>query len=172
MPQLVSVTWPKLGTWSALRCLLNVCPPNTPCFGSILSQPRKQLSCFCSESEYQFTNIKFNMFMGLQERRIYTSLNDLPPPPNCSSNAYAVTFTIWTSRRVSHCSGEGQETYFESPGKNTSRWRARTHFSALGFHEGYQNLVPATPDLFPSCLPGVLPSLPLSHHQVHRKPAG
>lgn len=72
VPLLVSATWTKLDPWSALRCLLNVCPPSTPCFGSILSQPRKQLSCFCSESEYQFANIKFNMLMGLQETtRIY-----------------------------------------------------------------------------------------------------
>lgn len=142
--QLVSATWTKLDTWSALRFLLNVCPPNTPCFGSILSQPRKQLSCFCSEPEYQFANIKFNMLMGLQETtRIYTSLKD--PTPNFSFNACAVMFTIWTSRRVSHGSGEGQETYFESLGKNTSRWRAGTHFSALRFHEGYQNRVPSTP---------------------------
>lgn len=84
------------------------------------------------------------MLMGLQETtRIYTSLKD--PTPNFSFNACAVMFTIWTSRRVSHGSGEGQETYFESLGKNTSRWRAGTHFSALRFHEGYQNRVPSTP---------------------------
>lgn len=169
--QLVSATWTKLDTWSALRFLVNVCPPNTPCFGSILSQPRKQLSCFCSEPEYQFANIKFNMLMGLQETtRIYTSLKD--PTPNFSFNACAVMFTIWTSHRVSHGSGEGQETYFESLGKNTSRWRAGTHFSALRFHEGYQNRVPSTPGRLSLPSSWVTVFSTLSHHQVHRKPAG
>lgn len=40
---------------------------------------------------------------------------------------------------------KGKRLNFESLGKNTLRWRAGTHFSALRFHEGYQNRVPSTP---------------------------
>lgn len=168
--------WHKLtkqDTWPALRCLFNVCPPDTPCFGSVLSQPREQLSCVCSESEYHFANIKFNLLMGLQETtRIYTSLKDTPPHFFFSCmrcDVYNLDFS-----RVSHRSGEGQVT-FPPPSLLVRILRGKGQgptFQSSGFTKGIRIGSQQLRDLSPSPLPGPLRSLPLSHHPFHSKPAG